>query len=280
MECEQCGKRPCKGIVPSKGDFPEPIRVCPECAQAYPFVDRDGFPVTHFKSENGHWYFVYIHRDYLTPYFYPSSRPDYKYLDKDRALSGEVMRSRDLPMCNRVLPYVYSPSTEEQILYFAYGSALDERQLTRKDIHFTIIGAATLFEARLDFSKPSGSHGIANLRVGEKDDYVMGLLYRLEREKDLKKMDRWKDVAGDKSQSRRILVHLHENGQPVPALTHIYPDFKSGLYPSRSYLGKLLTALKRHGFPGQWLELMEAVKSNGDSISGDVRSLAVYEAGA
>ena len=262
--CEHCGRRPFEGIVPSKGDFPEPLKVCSECAIEYPYVDKDGFPVTHFRSESGHWFFVFIHRDYLYPYFYPSARPDYKYLHFDKVFKEGGGREKEEAVCARQFPYHYDPASREEFIYFAYGSAMDERLLRKRDIDCSILGIATLFEARLDFSKPvphRPSIGTANLRIGGREDFVMGMLLRFEKEDELKKLDLWGEVAGKNSIYRRILVHLFSNGQPVPALTHIYSYFRDNLRPSPAYKKRLVSALKLQHFPLQWISKIEACES-------------------
>jgi hypothetical protein len=271
--CDICRIRPGEGIVPSKEDFPEPLFACGECAETHPFVEQDGFPIAHFKAESGHWYFIYIHHDYLTPYFYPSARPDIKFLGKDVAYKKGVER-KDRPLCRRIFPYHYDRSAGEDILYFAYGSDLDERLLEDLGVKFKIIDSATAFETVLDFSRAGGDSpgkGTANLRRGAEHDYAMGLLYLLAGEEEMQKLDRWDVIAGRHSQCRRILVHL-KSGQPVPALTYVWADIREGLVPSQQYLSQLVESYRRHDFPAEWITRVEC-----SARSTDCKSLAIME---
>ncbi|GEM_PF-1747770 len=250
--CEICRRDPYDGVVPSWGDFPEPLMVCRHCALKFPFVERDGFPVFHFRSENGHWYFIYLHKDYLSPYFYPSSRPDHKYLSRDIG-----NRALNMPVCARNVPYKHTTPEDEDILYFSCGRTMDEKLLTVRKIRYEIVGPATLFEARLDFSRPSarGNSGRVNLRSGGKEEYAMGLLYLLKGSADLAKIEKWDDVGGAESQIRRILVHLM-NGQPVPAFTHVYSGIPVSQKPTKSYMKSIIEALKHHEFPERWVDII------------------------
>jgi hypothetical protein len=250
--CEICRRNRRDGVVPSWGDFPEPLSVCRSCSVKFPFVERDGFPLLHFRSENGHWYFVYLHRDFLSPYFYPSSRPDHKYLSRD---TGN--RDSEIPLCRRIIPFTPDPPDDEDILYFSYGRTIDDSLLAARKIGFEIVGPATLYEARLDFSRPAarGASGRANLRSGGKDDYAMGLLYLLKRSRDLARLEKWDDIGGAESQTRRILVHLM-SGQPVPAFTHVYAGVLAPLRPAMPYIGNIIRALRYHCFPERWIEIL------------------------
>lgn len=250
--CEICHRNEHDGVVPSWGDFPEPLLACSHCAVKFPFVERDGFPVFYFKSENGHWYFIYLHKDYLSPYFYPSSRPDHKYLSRD---TGN--RTREIPVCARNLPYTHHPPEDEEILYFSYGRTMNEKLLRDKRIRYETIGQATLYEARLDFSRPSakGDSGRVNLRSGGKEDFAMGLLYLLKESRDLARLEKCDDVGGKESQSRRILVHLM-SGQPVPAFTHVYSGIPVPYKPTKPYMKSIIEALRDQGFPERWIEIV------------------------
>lgn len=276
IRCEICNWKPWEGIAPSKGDFPEPLQVCGECAKTLPYADRDGFPVAHFKAESGHWYFVYIHREYLTPYFYPSARPDVRHLKKDVAFREGKERAADEPLCRRVFPYRYDHDHEDEILYFAYGCDVDETLLDRLGVSYRLLGKATAFEMVLDFSKPSGNgpeSGLPNLRQGGEEDFVMGHLYLLDGEEEMKKMDGCDEIAGPHVQCRRILVHL-PTGQPVPAITYVSTDARHNLKPSPAHFAELTGALRRHGFPGLWLSRLENLDSC--SRARESKELAEY----
>ena len=116
MKCEVCNEKDAVTVVPSKSPPHEPVHTCIKCAQDYPNVYYDGPPVFHFRSENGRWYYVFVHHDHLTPYFYPSVKPDIRIAGD----SGEIIfktgrkREYDKPVCERIVPYTLKLANNEK----------------------------------------------------------------------------------------------------------------------------------------------------------------------
>jgi hypothetical protein len=72
-KCEICETKAIDGVIPNGKKIIKPVLVCYDCAIKHcSTVFYDGFPVFHFRSESGNWYFVFIHHDHLVPYFYPT----------------------------------------------------------------------------------------------------------------------------------------------------------------------------------------------------------------
>ena len=116
MKCEVCNEKDAVTVVPSKKPMHEPIYCCIKCAKDYPNVYYDGPPVFHFRSENGRWYYVFVHHDHLTPYFYPSVRPDIRIAGDSGEIIFKTGRKREYenPMCERVVPYTLNLDDNEK----------------------------------------------------------------------------------------------------------------------------------------------------------------------
>ena len=78
-----------------------------ECAKDYPNFYYDGPPIFHFKSENGRWYYVFVHHDHLTPFFHPSSRHGIRIADDSGGivLKKERKDEYDKTVYERVVPH-------------------------------------------------------------------------------------------------------------------------------------------------------------------------------
>ncbi|ADI73101.1 hypothetical protein Metev_0170 [Methanohalobium evestigatum Z-7303] len=89
MECEICGHEKETVIVPSKEADAKPINCCKGCAleSSISNVFYDGFPVFHFKSENGRWYYVFVDHNDDVPYIYPYDNPKTRI----RSSAGEIV---------------------------------------------------------------------------------------------------------------------------------------------------------------------------------------------
>lgn len=258
MKCELCKKNKSAGIAPSRGEFPEPVNVCKECGMELPNVENDGFPVFHFKSENGFWYFVFIHSKYLYPYFYPSFRPDIKQIHKDKVAREKKMRDQERSLCKRIIPYAYKKSTEEDILFFAYGDEIDRTLLKKLDVKFKPLEKAYLFGGKLEFSgetpEGTGKPGIAG---APDEEYVEGMVYVLRNEKELDKLDKYMNM--EQYQLRKILVHL-ESGQPVMAMLYIASEYKDGLRPDKISMGHMIKGAKQNKLSQKWIDMLEKMK--------------------
>jgi len=256
MRCELCKKYKARGIGPTRGEFPDPVYVCKSCASELPCVEDDGFPLFHFKSENGFWYFIFLHKKYLYPYIYPSFRPDFKHIHKDKVARLGKMRDREENLCKRVIPYIYERNYEvrEDILYFTCGSDMNSSVLKKLKIRFTVREKARFFGGKLGFSKDINTGMCkANIFAAPDEEYVDGVLYLLESEKEFDKLDLY---MGSNYQLRKILAHL-ESGQPAAAMVYISLSTKETGRPDRRYIKHMLKGAKEHGLSDEWISKLE-----------------------
>lgn len=110
MKCQICRNRDAKGVIPFGKKRIRPVYVCNDCAITHcGNVFYDGFPIFHFRSENGQWYFVFIHHEHLVPYFYPTPSPQIAVEAEGEILfkqapSAEYKEWSEV-VCKRVIPY-------------------------------------------------------------------------------------------------------------------------------------------------------------------------------
>jgi len=223
MKCEICKKRNFDGVVPTEGEYPEPLYICKECASFYPNFDKDGFPIFHFKSETGFWYFLYIHKQYLIPYIYPAYRQDYRHLDRDKAFVEKKERKEE-KICKRVVPYKYEQPGEEEVIFFSFGN-LSEESLQNLNVNFKLITKAKLFGVK---KKETTSKGIINIELAEEEDYVEGNLFLFPTEEELVKIESFYQATNVEFECRRVVVYI-ETGQPVAAYIYVIKECNSNL---------------------------------------------------
>ena len=181
------------------------------------------------------------------------------------------MRAQDKKLCKRILPYSYSSEAEkEDILYFAYGSDMNMNILKKLKVKFKVLEKARFFGGNLKFVKDEKTgKGKANISVAPDEDYVEGILYILEEEKELDKMDRYTGRDKDYCLLRKILVHL-ESGQPALALTYISKLGEIEAKPDKRYINHMIKGARKHNLSEKWIKNIEekANKKNTRNIAG------------
>lgn len=118
MNCEICNQSPTVCAVPSKTPPHEPVHTCMDCAKDFPNVYYDGPPIFHFKSEDGRWYYVFVHHDHLTPYFYPSVRPGIRIAGDSGGIVFKTGRKSEYEeaVCERDVPYTLKNTDMDTIM--------------------------------------------------------------------------------------------------------------------------------------------------------------------
>jgi hypothetical protein len=140
--------------------------------------------------------------------------------------------------------------------YFAYGSNMDQAQMTQRCPSAMLIGPAALPGHRLVFNR-SGTYrpgGVANLQPSP-GHRVYGTLWKLSAD-DLCRLD---DTEDPRAYHRSTLTVHSLTGQPYPG-THVYaaiPDRDDGA-PDAQYLELLITAGRAAGLPPEYLQELTA----------------------
>jgi cation transport regulator ChaC len=127
------------------------------------------------------------------------------------------------------------------MLYFAYGSNMDQTQLTERKVNATLLGVGVLNKYELKFNKKSskkGGVGFANICP---NDYskVEGLLFEIS---NIEALDRHEGYPSH--YTKEEVVVTDPNGIEVKAIAYVANPNQicDGLKPEQMYLNKLLTA--------------------------------------
>ncbi|NNV05092.1 gamma-glutamylcyclotransferase [Geobacillus sp. C56-T2] len=134
------------------------------------------------------------------------------------------------------MTFLHSP---KEVLYFAYGSCMSERDFRPTVPHFEVMGRAVLDDYRLAFTRYSCRRegGVADI-VPSPGDRVEGVLYKIP-EHYVANLDRREGVPA--GVYRREYVDVQFHGQFVPALTYVVVDKQAEeIAPSASYAAIIL----------------------------------------
>ncbi|TAK83191.1 MAG: gamma-glutamylcyclotransferase [Aquabacterium sp.] len=142
--------------------------------------------------------------------------------------------------------------------YFAYGSNMDERQMAVRCPGAVAVGKAVLADYRLAFTIYSSVRrcGCADI-VKSRADNVWGLLYRLT-ERDMLSLDAYE---GAPAHYRRLTIIVSDVfGNDVEAEAYeVANKEREHQKPSDAYLGMILDASARYGFPEDYRGILERV---------------------
>jgi len=136
-----------------------------------------------------------------------------------------------------------SPRDDSIVWYFAYGSNMDPKRMQDRDVGYQGRYPAVLKNWRLAFNKAAcGKPGVgyANV-VPMTSERVEGVLYRLPKESDLSRLDRFEGAPAHYKR-HRIEVEKTDTGEKIKAFTYIaQPErVQEGLKPLREYMNHLL----------------------------------------
>jgi hypothetical protein len=149
------------------------------------------------------------------------------------------------------------------MIYFAYGSNLDERQMALRCPGGKLTGVAQLAHYRLCFPRRSP---IRNCAVASIEPYsgatVWGVTYELTGD-DLKRLDAREgydpSLPEERNRYKRISVKVTRlRAESLDAFAYVaVPEPEPGL-PSPSYLKQIVGAAAAHGFPAEYINSLNA----------------------
>lgn len=157
-------------------------------------------------------------------YVYPSERKEWLEQHAEQVFGGDWM--------------VFLHSKDE-VMYFAYGSCMSERDFRRTVPHFEVMGRAVLDDHRLAFTRYSRGRqgGVADI-VPSPGDRVEGVLYKIPA-RYVTELD-WREGV-PAGVYRREYVDVQCNGQLVSALTYVVVEKQlDEIAPSESYASIIL----------------------------------------
>ena len=141
------------------------------------------------------------------------------------------------------------------MLYFAYGSNMDPRQIRKRCPTYRFISTATLKDHRLAFTLHSKRRrcGVANVlpAVGHE---VHGILYRINGYRDRETLDAaegYRPGRRRRNRYRRARLRIYKPGYPRTVMSWIYLGIveSSPPPPSAAYLGQMLAGAEHWGLP-------------------------------
>lgn len=141
--------------------------------------------------------------------------------------------------------------------YFAYGSNLDQNQMTKRCPESKLIDVAFLEDYRLDFTiySEDRNSGCADI-VKEKGKRVWGLVYSVSKN-DLEKLDKYE---GCPTNYHRIdIIVSYNSGKSVYAYAYEVTNKQSFIKPSSEYLGIIKTAAEKFNFPKDYRKLLNKI---------------------
>ena len=144
------------------------------------------------------------------------------------------------------------------MLYFAYGSNMDPRQMARRCPGATSLGCARLADHALTFTWDSQKWrgGVGHIEPSAGAE-VWGVLWDVS-DRNLKRLDRYELV--DKGVYARRPVKVDHDGEIVEALAY-FATADGYTKPSRRYMSALIRGAQAHGLPGTYIERLRAVET-------------------
>ena len=140
--------------------------------------------------------------------------------------------------------------------YFAYGSNMDEKQMTFRCPGSQLVGRARL----LAHSFLINERGVASV-IPAQNGVTHGLLWALT-PADEEALDRYEGMAGGHYLKKVVAVHPVDSGEVVEALIYVASDNRPGA--SRpGYIEKIIHVACEHGFPHEYVAELESWMSKG-----------------
>jgi cation transport regulator ChaC len=153
-----------------------------------------------------------------------------------------------------------------QMLYFAYGSNMDEQRVQAADRcpSARFIFNAVLPGHRLAFIRGSDDGPIAVDAVSDPSSLVWGVVYDIS-DSDRRQLDAREGVGIRAYRPKEVLVHPHGDvEQRVIVLTYCAGNaIDLELQPSRQYLDHLLRGARRWGIPADYIAHLERMEVAG-----------------
>ena len=142
------------------------------------------------------------------------------------------------------------------MLYFAYGSNLNKRQMRRRCPESRAVSRAVLHGYRLCFPRGDSEWkgGVAGIEPDE-SAHVEGAVYEVS-ESDVRSLDRYEAVA-DGEYTRTLVSVMLPDGREREALTYLATPQPGGSFtPSPRYLQTILEGAREHGLSAQWIDYL------------------------
>jgi len=162
-----------------------------------------------------------------------------------------------------VVDAVWPEGRVRRMMYFAYGSNLDQKQMAQRCPNAKVVGPAHLADHRICFPRRSPVRGCA---VASVEPYigatVWGIVYEMTLG-DMKRLDAREgyDPINLKAINRYERVEvpvMRVSGGPMTAFTYVaVPENEPGL-PSVDYMRQIIGGAVAHSFPDDYVAALKA----------------------
>ena len=161
---------------------------------------------------------------------------------------------------------IHQTKSEFLMLYFAYGSNMDEQRVkaANRCPNARFIFTALLSGYRLVFTRDGASDTCAADAVPDPASPLWGVVYDIT-DSDRRQLDAREGVAIHSYRPKEMLVHPHgDTEQRVMVLTYIAGD-PAGIQhaPTRECLDYILRGARRWGLPDDYIAQLEGVEVSG-----------------
>lgn len=138
------------------------------------------------------------------------------------------------------------------MIYFAYGSNLDVKQMVSRCPSAKPLCRATLRFHRLTYRANFSDRGVATVvRNEQRRGAVYGALYQVSKE-DMKQMDKYEGYPSTYFRAMMTVETKHGN---VKAIVYIMQDYFDPKKPSWEYLAKIQSGYRQWRIPLEKLEI-------------------------
>ena len=166
---------------------------------------------------------------------------------------------------------------QDPILYFAYGSNMSMRRISRRVPSVRKVALAKLSGYRLLMHKISHRDGSAKCDAWHTDlheDFILGILYRIARH-EMADLDRHEGL-GKGYLKKTVTVDLQQSVQQ-DAFLYYATDIDPTLKPYHWYREHVLRGARENSFPADYMAVLESFEAIADPDSARTRSeLSIY----
>jgi gamma-glutamylcyclotransferase (GGCT)/AIG2-like uncharacterized protein YtfP len=139
----------------------------------------------------------------------------------------------------------------ERVLCFAYGSNMDEKQMTARCESASFVTVAELPRHRFIIN----TRGVATV-LPNASHVVYGIAWRITKEDLEENLDRWEGVWSSLYE-RHVRSVVTSSGDPIEAWIYVATNSKVGS-PRDGYMDRIVDAAQRHQLPPKYVEELKS----------------------
>ena len=176
----------------------------------------------------------------------------------------------------RILIVSDTKEAEAMLFYFSYGSNMSMKRIKERVPSVQKIGVACLYEHKLLFHKKSkdGSGKCDAYYTGSQNDYVIGVLYKFDKQ-DKAKLDR-KEGLGYGYKEKTVKVNTFE-GKEYNTPMYYATNVDENLKPYAWYKEHVVRGAIENNFPEEYINKLKNIEAIPDiDMEREEKELAIY----